>query len=101
MFEKVTRTIIVYEQPTQFPSISFCSFDRNYFDGKNLQTLINACEFNYDTSCKENSSNHFEAYTDLDFGQCYRFNSGKNMLGLSIPVLRSNIGNYFYVFYFY
>ena len=92
-YEKVTRTETVYEQPVMFPTISFCSFDRKFFDGRELASLISACEFNYDVSCQENSAKYFEAYNDLDFGQCFRFNSGKNMLGKSVPILNSTIGN--------
>ncbi len=92
-YEKVTSTETIYEQPIPLPTISFCSFDRKYFNGKELTTLISSCEFSYDTRCKENSEKYFEEYNDLDFGKCFRFNSGKNMLNETIPILKSTIGN--------
>jgi len=36
--------------------------------------------------------NHIKSYQDLVYGQCYRFNSGKNMKNQSIPfkILRAS-----------
>ena len=65
-YEKVTRTETVYEQPVMFPTISFCSFDRKFFNGRELGSLISACEFSYDNSCQENSKKYFDNVEKLN-----------------------------------
>lgn len=91
-YSVVTTIESVYEQPAMYPTVSLCSDDINLFRKNNLSSLIIKCTFNYDESCKKNLNNYFSAFEDSDYGLCYRFNSGKNMTGGSIPFLNSTIG---------
>ena len=57
-FDKITKFESIYEQPTQFPTLSFCSDLPYEFDNKSLKKeVINYCSDLY----KER------------FGICYRF----------------------------
>ena len=49
------------------------------------------CVFSYDTTCFSQPQSYFESYTDPTYNQCFRFNSGKNLTGQSIPLLNSTI----------
>ncbi len=90
-FETIVKINRVYEQPLLFPTVSFCPSIDNAFDGKSLRSLLNKCSFNLDNSCMKEPENFFELFTTFR-GDCYRFNSGKNMSGHSISRLSSVIG---------
>lgn len=92
-YKIVTVIESVYEQPAQFPTISFCSNKFYSFGFDPLSQLIqpNKCSFRYDYSCSKNPRNYFEMYYGW-YGICYRFNSGKNKTGHSIPIENSYIG---------
>lgn len=90
-YKVVTLVQSVYEQPTQFPTISFCSYSKkDAFTNKKLKDIFKGCCFNYDFDCQYNPENYFEPFVSY-YGQCYRFNSGKNFKGHSIPILNSTI----------
>ena len=95
-YQAVTEVQTVYEQPAQFPTISFCSIEQNFFEKNNLTSILEKnklkCSFNYDKSCQNNSNAYFESYESPSYGRCFRFNSGRNMSGHSIPLLYSTIG---------
>jgi len=91
-FDHITQIATVFEQPTQYFTIQFCSRDAKSFNNKTLNQLLIKCEFNYDTSCLTNPGPFFESYIDPTYTQCFRFNSGKNLSGSSIPILSSSIG---------
>jgi len=91
-YEVITVIRTEYDQPTQFPCVSFCNYFQKYFDNKSLAVLIKKCSFGYDENIMSNLGNHFESFYSQDYGQCYRFNSGKNLSGHSIPILNSTIG---------
>ena len=91
-YDHATQIKKVFEQPTQYFTIQFCSFDAKSFNNKSLSQLLVKCEFNYDTTCLTNPGPFFESYIDPTYNQCYRFNSGKNLSGHSIPILSSSIG---------
>ena len=83
----------VYEQPTQFPTITFTTSDRRYpLSNRGLKSLIIECWFNYDKSCEFNPGNYFETFNNTNTGLSFRFNSGRNMSGHKIPFLNSTIG---------
>jgi len=90
-YEVITKIESVYEQPMKFPTISFCSYEANAFDKKLLKSIVKKCWFNLDSSCDSNLDNYFERFKSFR-GDCFRFNSGKNMSGHSISVLNSTIG---------
>ncbi len=91
-YKVVTEIETVYEQPSIFPTISFCSKDKMHFNNKNLSDLVEVCQFGYDQTCKQSLNSYFESYESLKYGKCFRFNSGLNMTAHSIPLLYSPIG---------
>lgn len=91
-YKAVTQIQTFYEQPALFPAISFCSRNETYFNNISLRSLIKHCVFSYDKGCLNNSENYFESFYDSKGNQCYRFNSGKNLSGKTIPILSSTIG---------
>lgn len=50
--------------------------------GNSLDNMIITCKFN-GIDC--NLGNDFEPYFDVNYGNCFRFNSGKNMTGHNVP----------------
>ena len=76
-YDHVTQIETVFEQPTQYFTIQFCSKDAKSFNNKSLNQLLIKCEFNYDTTCLTNPGAFFESYTDPTYTQCFRFNSEK------------------------
>lgn len=89
-FDYITNIKNVIEHPMQFPTISFCSTS-NSFNDVSLDQTIFSCIYNINETCKNNSYGMFESFTDYRYGKCYRFNSGKNMIGQSIKFENSYI----------
>ena len=93
-YQLVTLTKTDLDQPTQFPTVSFCSRKISFFDEKSLKQLLRVSTwFNYDTSIRNEPDNHFEAF-HTSYGKCFRFNSGKNMRGSGILVKNATTGGY-------
>jgi len=84
----------VFEQPSQYFTIQFCSRDSRSFNNRTFARgdLLIQCVFNYDPDCLTNPGAYFESYIDPTYGKCFRFNSGKNMSGATIPLLNSTVG---------
>ena len=78
-YDIVTKVVSVYEQPLQFPTISFCCYGGDFFNSRQLKEIIRECMFNLDTGCKDDLDNYFEPFYNPVNGHCFRFNSGKNM----------------------
>ncbi len=91
-YSVVTKIETIYEQPTIFPTISICTTKSDYFRNNDLNKTFKYCWFSYDTKCFTSPEKYFNGYEDSEFGYCYRFNSGKNMTGHSIPILNSTVG---------
>ena len=87
----VTVVKNAYEHPIQFPTVSFCSYNFKSFEKKKLSQIITQCQFGYDQTLTNNLENHFESFFSY-LGQCYRFNSGKNLTNHKIPFRYSYIG---------
>ena len=75
-FDVVTRYEVVYEEQSEFPTVSFCS--EVGFKNKSLNEFVMNCSFSGDISCFLNKNSSFEKFEDLTYGECYRFNSGKD-----------------------
>ena len=90
-FEVITKIESFYEQPMLFPTVSFCPYTSYAFNNKSLSSIIKQCSFNLDQSCQSNPDNYFERFKTFR-GDCFRFNSGKNTSGQTIPFLYSTIG---------
>lgn len=67
------------EEETIFPTISFCTSNKEQWH-TSLDKMIMTCSFDRDEGCKNLSAIYFETFDDPFFGECYRFNSGKNGL---------------------
>jgi hypothetical protein len=63
-------------------NISNYLFDRKSF-GLDLKDLIIKCEFSLQQPC--DLIQDFEYFYDVNYGNCFRFNSGRNMLGQQVP----------------
>jgi len=85
-YDVVTVVKTVYDQHPEFPTISFCSRKQNIPFKNGLQ---NEYWFN---SKKLDSENDFESFISINYDNCLRFNSGKNMTNHSIPIRKSNYG---------
>ena len=88
-YEVVTTVKSNYDQPTEFPAVSFCSQGRNFFDGKQFSDIIRKDDkvgFDSDLSVSDQPANHFESFTSPAYGQCFRFNSGKNLSNHTIGI---------------
>ncbi len=88
-YKVITVVKTEYEQPSLFPVVSFCNFKNTT---KKLSDLIQKCSFGYDEKVNFNLENNFQSFFTKEFGQCYRFNSGKNLTDHSIPFRYSTIG---------
>ncbi len=80
------------DQPSQFPTITFCNYNKYYFDSKNLTDFIYNISFGYTFFNGSALGNYLESYYSNRYGQCYRFNSGKNLSNFSVPILNLTIG---------
>jgi hypothetical protein len=90
----VTSINTNYESPTEFPTITICSkYWSDDFSNKNLKDLLLECVYARQ-SCQINMDNHFERYYDDLMSYCFRFNSGRNMSGHSIPIKNALIGGF-------
>ena len=58
-----------------------------YLFGQKINELIIGCKFGF-SDCNLNED--FEHYYDFNYGNCYRFNSGKNMIGKIVEQKRAN-----------
>lgn len=77
-----------YEQPTEFPTISFCSIN-NGFMNSSLDDILLDCSFNNENICKNNSKFYFKSFQDPIYGNCFRFNSGMTDQGIYVDILDS------------
>jgi hypothetical protein len=81
-FDTTTSIYEINEKQSEFPTISFCSYD-DEANFKNIKIIY--LWFNSNDLTNE-WYNHFEIYNDSSYGKCFRFNSGKNVQNESIPI---------------
>ena len=96
-YNVVTNINVIYEIPTQFPSVSLCQQNSDYTTPNtsflSQQTLIK-CKFNL----KNCNQSDFSVFYDPYYGNCYKFNGGFNSAGEPIDVLYSKEAGKFYAF---
>jgi hypothetical protein len=92
-YEVVTTVKTEYDQPTEFPTVSFCTKKAHLYDSMN--SLEFSSEFSSDSSVFKDPENHYESFISPYYGKCFRFNSGKNMTNHSIPIKNSTSGGEF------
>lgn len=93
-YNVVTNINVIYEIPTQFPSVSLCQQNSDYSSNTGFlsqQSLIK-CKFNLQ-NCNESD---FSVFYDPYYGNCYKFNGGVNNVGKKIDVLYSKEAGKFY-----
>jgi hypothetical protein len=88
-YTKVAIFDITPEQPAIFPTVTICNRKDHGLPIGN----ITLCQINYDTDCQDNPHNYFESFNDAYYGQCLRFNSGKNLNGDSIDLIKGYYGS--------
>jgi len=86
LYETNTSIYQINEPQADFPTISFCSTCDLNFNIKILGLWFKNEELTNEWQ------NYFETYTDPGFGNCYRFNGGKNMSNHSIPIRKAKSG---------
>jgi hypothetical protein len=76
-FTTSTNIDLVIDQPAIFPTVTICNTKNQ---GLPLNK-ITYCQINYDSNCQNNLNKYFEYFNDSYYGQCLRFNSGKDLNG--------------------
>ena len=92
-YEYITSIRTIPEKPVDFPAISICSFNNPKFEFTVLTLKINSIIL-------PDGKNHFEPFNDSLYGDCYRFNSGKNYSEHNVDLKRSTSAGYLFGFYF-
>jgi DNA-binding XRE family transcriptional regulator len=82
-YETTTSIQTIYEQESEFPTISICSKIDTNFEIKILDIWFNNENLTIEWK------NHIEQYNDAFYGKCYRFNSGLNWTNHSIEIKKS------------
>jgi len=80
-YETTTSIYEILEQESEFPTISICSMKNFNFNIEILYFLFQ------NEDLRNKSKNHIESFTDSDYGNCYRFNSGLNLSNQSVPII--------------
>ena len=68
-YETTTSIQTIYEQESEFPTISICSQHESKLNIKVLEFWFNSKEQSF--------KNDLKAYNDSSYGECFRFNSDK------------------------
>jgi hypothetical protein len=82
-YDTTTSIYEINESESEFPTVSICSIS-----DRNLSIKIIFLRFQNVILTEENQ-NHIESFTDSEYGTCFRFNSGQNMLNESIPIKKA------------
>jgi hypothetical protein len=80
-YDTSTSIYTIYEQESEFPTISICSQDK-------LELSIEILDFWFNNK-EQFIDIDLQVYKDSSFGKCYRFNSGKNNNNEIIPIKKS------------
>jgi hypothetical protein len=89
-YDIITKIESNYQQPLQFPAITFCSANREFINKSLKNDILLECTTNFfDNDCRNNSNKYFEVILE---GTCFRFNSGKNVKNITTKFIESKIG---------
>lgn len=89
-YDTVTSISEITEQESEFPTISICQ-GKSLPNRDILPLNVLDCSFNGNNHCKYNYKYYFEQFIDHFYGNCYRFNSGKNFFNQNTTILKSSI----------
>ncbi len=81
-YNTVTTLQEVYEQQPQFPTVSICGFTSLNMSIDKLFLRVR-----FDRIDETNLSKIIEEYNDNVYGQCFRFNSGRNIYNETYDIL--------------
>lgn len=84
----ITNIDVIYEQSSQFPTVSFCVSHPSKRK-INIRDVIIGCLFELSLDC---SWADFEEYSFMD-ETCFRFNSGKNYFNLNVPIKQTSFND--------
>jgi len=87
-YDVITQVQNIYQHPMPFPTVSLCPKDVNSWDNRAVKQLFRNLKFN---NIKLNAKFFFEKFNTFR-GDCFRFNSGKNISNHSVSILNSTIG---------
>jgi len=94
-YDVVTTIKTRIDQPTEFPTVTFCSPSLQTIDAlwKSIDSTAGKSRFGYDSILerKKYVYENFESFKRQDSGICFRFNGGKNSSNHSIPFKNSTI----------
>ena len=91
-YGKNTEIATIYEEKSQFPTVSICNTPTD------LARSILAFMFDQKIIYTMNSTDYFEEFTDPFYGNCFRFNSGKNRSKHDVDIVKSNMAGISYGF---
>jgi hypothetical protein len=80
-YDTTTSIQTIYEQESEFPTISICSRIDSNFEIKIIDFWFNSIEQSIDKD--------LQSYNDSSFGKCYRFNSGTTNKNETIFIKKS------------
>ena len=84
-YDVTTEIQSISDKYVEFPTVTFCHQNNTNFSFEILSFKFNA------KNSKEKWKEYFESYMDKRYGKCFRFNSGKDMNGKKIDILKSNV----------
>ena len=90
-YNVVTIVETAYDQPAEFPAITFCSQAPGKFNDLD-KFKFEEISFGYEDPKSLSNDLDLESFFSSLKGRCFRFNSGKNMRNHSIPIKNSTIG---------
>ena len=87
-YDVITRIDYIIEQAPRLPTLSFCTDFPGFSEP--LDKLVIYCTVNNNSSCSLKPFSYFEQYNDIQYGVCYRFNSGRSMSNITTDITRQN-----------
>lgn len=91
-YEYFTSIKTFLQLPTPFPAISICSYEIKDFQ-------LNILSMVYKTRRLKDWQTHFEPFYDKMYGDCYRFNSGKDFHKNTIDIKNSTSSGFYFGFW--
>jgi len=85
-YEVIPQISKISQDPMPFPTITFCPPNPALFENKSINDLFKFDSYGW--KIYTNLDNYLERFSTLEYGDCFHFNSGRNMSGHSIPILK-------------
>jgi hypothetical protein len=85
-YKTVTTISEITESHAEFPTITFCGYP---FINNSLNETVSKVRFN--NLFETNFNTVFEIFNDTVWGQCFRYNSGRNVYNQSVKIFNSSV----------